>query len=91
ISLHDNFVTLDKKKKKERKKVQTCVCVCVCVLMAFIALYVLRVWCLSEECHVACTVNLAKMVLIFPPMFWSSLVPMSSWANYIVSSDITKS
>ncbi|KAJ9598526.1 hypothetical protein L9F63_010797, partial [Diploptera punctata] len=29
--------------------------------------------------HVACTVNLAKMVLIFPPMFWSSLVPMSSW------------
>ncbi|KAJ9584485.1 hypothetical protein L9F63_021179, partial [Diploptera punctata] len=30
-------------------------------------------------CHVAYTVNLAKMVLIFPPMFWSPLVPMSSW------------
>ncbi|KAJ9594727.1 hypothetical protein L9F63_013975, partial [Diploptera punctata] len=25
--------------------------------------------------HVVCTVNLAKMILIFPPMFWSSLVP----------------
>ncbi|KAJ9578913.1 hypothetical protein L9F63_004870, partial [Diploptera punctata] len=34
--------------------------------------------------HVACTVNLAKMVLIFPPMFWSSLVPMSSWDDFSI-------
>ncbi|KAJ9579672.1 hypothetical protein L9F63_004674, partial [Diploptera punctata] len=30
--------------------------------------------------HVACTVNLAKMVLIFPPMFWS----MSSWGILMI-------
>ncbi|KAJ9588212.1 hypothetical protein L9F63_018376, partial [Diploptera punctata] len=34
--------------------------------------------------HVACTVNLAKMVLIFPPMFWSSLVPIKTiWCKMI--------
>ncbi|KAJ9575175.1 hypothetical protein L9F63_025873, partial [Diploptera punctata] len=27
--------------------------------------------------HVACTVNLAKMVLIFPPMFWFPRVSFS--------------
>ncbi|KAJ9581398.1 hypothetical protein L9F63_023425, partial [Diploptera punctata] len=34
--------------------------------------------------HVACTVNLAKMVLIFPPMFWSSFVPMSNDFSILV-------